>query len=84
MLISTAKTFYHPQRRRSVNIIIVNDLFPRIKFDTNTPFESAVAPRSNLTELGSAHEWSGVWNGPHLSTFSTYLRPVILHYVSII
>ena len=46
MLISTAKTFYHPQRRRSVNIIIVNDLFPRIKFDTNTPFESAVAPKS--------------------------------------
>ena len=46
LLISTAKTFYHPQRRRSVNIIIVNVLFPRIKFDANTPFESAVAPKS--------------------------------------
>ena len=23
-----------------------------------------VAPKSNLIQLGSAHEWSGVWTGP--------------------
>ena len=36
----------------------------RIRFNTSTPSESTVAPKSNLIRLGSAHEWSGVWIGP--------------------
>ena len=31
------------------------------EFDASTPSESAVAPKSNSVEFGSAHEWSGVW-----------------------
>ena len=58
LLIWTAETFlqfYRPRRRRSINIIIVYDWFPLIKFNTNTPSESAVTPkslqgRSNLSE----------------------------------
>ena len=30
------------------------------QFNTSTPSESTVAPKLNLTRLGSAHEWSGV------------------------
>ena len=36
----------------------------RIRFSTNTPSESTIAPKSNLIRLGSAHEWSGVRIGP--------------------
>ena len=62
-MISTAKIFYHPQRRRSVNIIYVNDLFPRIKFDTDTPFESAVSPKHPASRASvnfpAAENWEG-------------------------
>ena len=27
-------------------------------------YRSKVTPKSNRIEFGSAHEWSGVWNGP--------------------
>ena len=34
------------------------------EFDASTPSESAVAPKSNSYEFGSAHEWTGVWIRP--------------------
>ena len=37
-----------------------------MKSDSSTPSESAVAPKSNRIEFGSAHEWSSIWNGPKL------------------
>ena len=30
-----------------------------------------VAPKSNLIQLGSAYEWSGVWTGPKLQFYFT-------------
>ena len=40
-----------------------------IRFDTQYAVwiscRANVAPKSNLIQLGSAHEWSGVWTGPY-------------------
>ena len=40
----------------------------KIRFDTRCAVwircHANVAPKSNQTQLGSAHEWSGVWTGP--------------------
>ena len=30
-------------------------------FDASTPSESAVTPKSNFIEFGSADEWSSIW-----------------------
>ena len=39
---------------------------PTLGSTHSTPSESVVALMSNLIQLGSAHEWSGVWTGPKL------------------
>ena len=39
-----------------------------------TPSESAVAPKLNLIQLGSAHEWSGVHKNPHPQKLLVTLR----------
>ena len=58
----------------------------RIRFNTSTPSESTVAPKSNLIRLGSAQEWSGVWIGPYIfqkRDVSVSFRKVqIFHFVS--
>ena len=58
----------------------------RIRFNTSTPSESTVAPKSNLIRLGSAHEWSGVCIGPYIlkkRDVSVLFRKVrIFHFVS--
>ena len=46
----------------------------QIRFNTSTPSESTVAPKSNLIRLGSAHEWSGVWIGPKFSVEKCHLE----------
>ena len=49
----------------------------KIRFDTRCAVwircRANVAPKSNQTQLGSAHEWSGVWTGPN-STFKAWLH----------
>ena len=46
-------------------------MYSYIRFDTQYAVwiscRTNVAPKSNLIELGSAHEWSGVWTGPEWS-----------------
>ena len=43
-------------------------MYSYIRFDTQYAVwiscRANVAPKSNLIQLGSAHEWSGVWTGP--------------------
>ena len=45
-------------------------MYSYIRFDTQYAVwiscRAIVAPKSNLIQLGSAHEWSGVWTGPKL------------------
>ena len=44
-------------------------MYSYIRFDTQYAVwiscRANVAPKSNLIQLGSAHEWSGVWAGPY-------------------
>ena len=48
---------------RMHNFIVKNCLLWafRINFDASTPSESAVTPKSNFIEFGSADEWSSIW-----------------------
>ena len=47
-------------------------MYSYIRFDTQYAVwiccRPNVAPKSNLIQLGSAHEWSGVWTGPYTNT----------------
>ena len=48
-------------------------MYSYIRFDTQyavgISYRANVAPKSNLIQLGSAHEWSGVWTGPQCRYF---------------
>ena len=49
-------------------------MYSYIRFDTQYAVwiscRANVAPKSNLIQLGSAHEWSGVWTGPKMNVKS--------------
>ena len=40
----------------------------KLKLPDQTDSNAALLPYL-IHQLGSAHEWSGVWNGPYISTF---------------